>query len=351
MSDTIETSIMPTISLPGVSLELDTAFLLQSCYVQPDDIVVVAGTLIEGIGNAYSDIDVYVFTNSYRSSKTIDLERHHRVISLERDIIRPETDACNVLLIHTVVPGTSIKVDVEFKTFAEVDSVFDRLREIYRYAARNLILLTKRLTDREEVMIHRLFNCIVLRGADAFQRLMGRISKQEYLYVAYRWVASDFAILLDLAGAWDSGDVDRAVELARENVFIQTSGYLRLRGVTSLRRKWLLTYLRRLPDTAPLLARFLDLAYLRDTDNDAGKRAFIARSLDFVDYLFELSSPLLAAMPGVPSGESGLRLLERDRANSEFTNEYAAWEYEYRTKAYGQRGSPTRHRFKGLASI
>jgi len=327
---------------------LDPEFVLKSCYARPGDIVVISGTLIEGIGNAYSDIDVYVITDSYRQSGEIALQHHHRVLTVDRDIVRPDTPSSPVLLIHTVIPGTSIKIDVEFKPFAEVESLLARIHDIYEYASDNLILLTKRLTDREEIMVHRLLNCVPILGQERFTALLRRLPVDEYRYIAYRWVASDFAILLDLAGAWDAGELDRAVELARENVFVQTSGYLRLRGVTNLRRKWLLTYLKRLPDAACLLERFIDLVYLRGTETPAGKAIYVARALDYVDDLFTLSCPLLEAIPRVPSGERGVAVLRRERDDSEFNSDYAQWEYEYRMKAYGHPGLPTRQRLRGL---
>ena len=336
------------IEVPKIGLSLDTNFILENCYPNPEDIVFISGTLIEGIGNACSDIDVYVVTNEYRRSRAIDVRRHHRVISREREIIRADDPDQDVYIIHTVVPGTSIKVDVEFKTFSEANQLFDHVDKIFDYARRNLVLLTKRLTDRDEVFIHRVLSGRSLQNRKAFTALQKGISRSRYAYVAYRWVASDFAILLDLAGAWQAGEIDRAAEIARENIINQTSGYLRLRGVTNLRRKWILTYLRDLDEA--LLERFLAFMYMKGVDDAASKRKYVMQALDFVDDLFEKSVPFLNSIPDVPSGEAGIELLHRDQQENCIPSSYSDWEYEYRAKAYGASRNPTRLRLTALGA-
>jgi hypothetical protein len=341
-----------TIELPKAGLRLDRRFVMENCYAGPDDIVIVAGTLIEDIGNACSDVDVYVIRQAYPRHSDIDPSRHHRVISVDRDIVRAGSGDCEIVLVHTVLPGTSVKLDVEFVTFAEVAATFRRVSEIFDYARRNLILLTKRIAAREEVMIHRMLNCVVLQGQPRFRLLLSQLSVHEFAYIAYRWVGSDFTVVLDLVGAWNAGELDRAVEFARENVFNQTSAWLRLRGFTNLKRKWMLTYLDALPDAAEIKSRFLDLVYLRGTADSRGKAAYIERALDYVDDICMGCGEYLADIPGVPHGAEGLRLLAEDRRLLGESGAYADWEYAYRAKAYGDAGSPTReHLSRGAVAL
>jgi hypothetical protein len=323
-------------------VDVGVDFILEHSYARRDDVVIVAGTLVEGIGNACSDIDVYVITDAYRTRGEIDITKHHRVLSPDRSIIREDTEhSREVFLVHTVVPGTAIKVDVEFKTIAEIEELFRSIDRIFDYATQNLFLLTKRLTDREEAMVHRFFNCIPLLGEGRFNALRGRLSEPKYLYIGYRWIASDFNILLDLIGAWQAAEIDRAVEFARENVLLQTAAYLRLTGCTNYRRKWLPTYLKANGDDQ-LLAEFTKLTYLDGTRDVAGKIAYVHRALDYVDWVFDRSRPLLSAMTRVPSGREALELLERDRERTPPMNLYEAWEFQYRAKAYRKDPTPTR---------
>lgn len=326
-------------------LTVDVQLIKDQCYLTPDDIVIVGGTLIEGIGNRYSDIDVYVITRELREGASIDLSRHHRVISTNREIIRSGMDQHPVLLIHTVIPGSHVKIDVEFKTFDDVSSLFYRVRKIYEYACENLILLTMQLSERERLFVDRIFKCAPIQNAQAFSELLFGISRSEACYLEYRWVASDFRYPLDLAGAWDRGEMNRAVDIARENIFLQIAGLLHLTGLIKIGRKWLPHYLHESTFVADSMKeRFLDLFYLRGTETFPGKQQYVERSLDFVDDIFTASQFLLEANPAFPSGAEALRRLSNNRVeafgNADLT--YADLEYAYRAKAYGIRGQPTK---------
>jgi hypothetical protein len=326
-------------------LAVDVQSIKDQCYLNPDDIVIVGGTLVEGIGNRYSDIDVYVITRELREGAAVDLSRHHRVISTNREIIRSSTDCRRVLLIHTLIPGSHVKIDVEFKTFDELTALFARVRQIYEYACENLILLTMQLSERERLFINRMFKCIAIQNEDAFSTLLAGISRAQACYLEYRWVASDFRFILDLMGAWNRGEIDRAVDIARENVFLQTAGLLHLTGLIKVGRKWLPYYFQECKHVHDdLKKQFTDLFYLRSTETLEGKQRYVETSLDFVDDIFAASRPLLEANPAFPSGAEALRRLGRDGAayvgNTGQT--YAEMEFAYRARAYGIQGQPTK---------
>lgn len=326
-------------------LSVDMRLIKDQCYLNPEDIVIVGGTLVEGIGNRYSDIDVYVITRELREGASIDLSRHHRVISVNREIIRNSADNRRVLLIHTVIPGSLVKIDVEFKSVDELASLFSRVRQIYEYACENLILLTMQLGERERLFIDRIFKCIAIQNEEAFSDLISEISRWQACYLEYRWVASDFRYILDLLGAWNRGEIDRAVDIARENTFLQTAGLLHLTGLIKIGRKWLPHYLEESAFVNDdLKKRFRNLFYLRGTETLEGKQCYVEESLDFVDTIFSASQCLLEANSTFPSGTEALNCLSRDRADlrGNTGQAYAEMEYAYRAKAYGVQGAPTK---------
>lgn len=321
--------------------QIDVQFIRSQCYAKPEDIVIVGGTLIEGIGNWYSDIDVYVLTNSLRSGSSIELHKHHRVISTNREIIGPESDDKEVLLTHTVVPGTYMKIDVEFKTLEQIESLLARVRAIYEYACENLILLTMRLSEREEDLLNRLFRCIPIQNEGAFDALMRGIAQRQVCYLAYRWVASDFAVVLDLIGAWHRGEIDRATDIARENVLSQMTGLLHLMGVTNMRRKWLPTLVANSAAIPPdVRSRFMDLFYFRGTETLEGKQLYVRYALDLVDEIFTISRHLLENDPNYPSGPEALQRLGNARQHVP-SSAYAEMEYSYRARVYAEQGFAT----------
>src|ERR1700743_3329478 len=194
-------------SLPVLDgqLQVDTSFVLDNCYAAEGDAVIMAGSLVEGMGNRYSDLDVYVFCESPKLSSAVNLDGHYRVISNARKIVRDRDGDCEVMLVHTVLPQSGVKVDVEFKTYRELAQLQVRVDEIFAYARQNLVLLSQRLSFREESLMHRLFTGTVLLGAQKLEDFRSGFSKAKYCYLAYRWSASDFSVLLDLMGSWAQG--------------------------------------------------------------------------------------------------------------------------------------------------
>lgn len=330
------------ISLLDGRVNVDQTFIDEQIYLREGDVAIAAGTLIEGIGNRFSDVDMYVFTDERRSCEDITYHKHHRVLSVERDILNETSHGKQVFLIHTVVPNSGVKVDVEFDTFSEVEATFAQAKGIYHYACNNLVLLTKVLTVRQQNLIHRLFNCLVLRNQPRFHDLLTGISRWEYCYVAYRWSASDFSALLDLMGAWDKREIDRAVDLARENLIQQMSAYFHLLGSTNMRRKWLLTYLHQLTVPEALRLRFLDLFYMMGVGDLRSREQYVFHTLDLIDDIQEASREKLLENPVFPSGQAALDTLHSNCFGSAATSDYAEVEFRYRSRVYVEGVRPTR---------
>ncbi len=326
----------------GGEIEVSREFILRQCYARHTDIVLAAGTLIEGIGNAYSDIDVYVLTDRLRSPGEVDSAAHHRVLTTTRDIVDSESGSGEVYLIHTVIPGTGVKVDVEFLELAAVERLLERASRIFDYASTHPILLTKLLAEREKSLIHRLYNAIALQGDAALKRLTAMLPSERYCYLGYRWLGSDYSVLLDIMGAWRKGEEDRVVDLARENLITQMSAYLCLLGVTNLQRKWFLTYLDAYSAVLGALADdFKSLFFFGPFAQQASKLGYVEATLNLVDGIFEAVAVRLADYADVPSGAAGLAMLDRDRRVSDHSG-YSDLEFEYRAKIYGRPGRPTR---------
>ena len=331
-----------TIRLLRGTIAVDVSFIISQCYVQPGDIVILAGSLVENMGNLYSDLDVYVITDALRTSAAIDIGRHHRVLSIDRDIMREGVPPKPVFLIHTVLPHSKIKIDVEFKTRKELGLLFDEVRSMHAYACENLIMLSKRLKPRDEFIIHRLFNCHPLVNETALRTLTSQLSRPQYAYLSYRWFASDFSVLLDLLGAWHQARIDLAADLARELVILEMTAYLCLLGVTNIRRKWLLPYVEQTAMAPLLRQRFFETFFFKNADSPQHKAVHVENCLDLIDDIYDASRPLLDQLPN-PSGEHALvKLRQEVNLDPSGGMDYAEMEYSFRAKPYGQKGTPTR---------
>lgn len=324
-----------------VTLERD--FLLSNTYLKAGDSAFVGGSLIEGIGNRYSDVDVHVICESLLREREIDVLRHYRVLSPDRTILTGAQPDANVFLIHTLIPGTSIKVDVEYRTESDVEQLADTIGGVYDYALQSPILLTKYLPVRELAFVHRLFAAKDIFGTSSLDALREKIGLHRFLYLMYRWKASDYAVLIDLLGAWENDELDRCVDLARENAVTQFHAYTHLLGNSNYHRKWILPYAKRHGVSEAIMERFVSLLLGRMLNDDAEKRGYVLESLDFVDAIFEATSTVFRTVPHYPSGASACARLDGYLRNSE--GEYSEMEVAYRKKAYGEAVVPTRSWF------
>lgn len=338
------------IEVLGGEVKIPTSFILNNAYHSDGDIVLATSSLIEGIGNKYSDLDIYVIRDRMPRVFEIEPSNHHRAITVSRTIVTEENRKIiadeEVFLIHTVLPGTEIKVDVEFKTFAYFDKLSENIQELFEYACDNLEMFSKYLPDRDNSVIHRIFSAKSLTSSEKFQTLKKKFNRQHYSYIAYRWLASDFSILLDIFGAASKNEWDRCVEMSRVNLARQVQGYLHLLGCTNVDQKWMLTYLDGF-DTGEvklIKKRYLELFYFVGVDlkNSFTKRLYVEKSLDFCDRLFHLSRKYLMSNPNYPSGKTALIHL-KSRFSLTHNFSYEKMEYLYRAKAYAVGIVPTKY--------
>lgn len=336
----------------GTALSADT--VLRHAYVRPDDVVFVAGTLIEGIGNQFSDIDVYVISARRPRVRDIRAADHLRVLTVDRKIVdeRYAAQAAHadeeVLLVHGETEFDGVKIDVEFKTYDEVMALSNKVSDIFSYAKSHLLLLTIGLSEREKMFLHRLRFCHLIQGHERYRKICAQISYARYNYLLYRWTASDYSIFLDIVGAASTGEWLRAIELARSNALQQTLAYLNLIGVSNFDPKWLLTYLDVAAAVgyvdAALKEKFDDLYCYRGVEPSRSDtlQQYIERSLDYIDLLFWRSREHIARNPLLFS-LSGSNALIFDADCKDGAGLYSTLERVYRGKAYGFPALPSRY--------
>lgn len=323
---------------------LPSSFIIDNAYLRNADSAFVGGSLIENIGNRYSDVDVHVVTDTLRTESELDLKKHFRVLSTDRSILSGSEADASVFLIHTVIPNTHIKVDIEYRTLDDANDLANQICNTFKYASQSLVLLTKYMNTRDMAFIHRLFNSVTLTGENALLALKDRIGKYRFQYLMYRWKASDFSVLLDMLGAWEDKDWIRCIDLARENMVTQFHAYSHLCGNTNYHRKWIMTYAKSNYVEAELVNRFEYLLTSSCGNSESEMKSYIAATLDFVDTIFLASSSRLQLDSRFVSGAKASDLIKRYLR--EEVGEYSEMEVAYRRKAYGVLGNPTKEWFQ-----
>lgn len=308
---------------------IDISHYLQQLNIESDDIVIVSGTLVEGIGNEFSDIDIYIITKEYKTPKHINIESFFRVISTTKEILTPDTDQ-DILLVHLPIEETGIKIDIEYKVFNDIDSLEKKLNDYYNYAMSNHILFTKEMSERQMSFIHRIHNCICLNNPEGLVSIQERLNKNKFCYFLYRSNASDYADLLDIIGAWRKKEFERCFDLARENVLKQMLAYICLLGNTDYKRKWILTRIEQSNVDENIKKQFISF-YISNKNNI---NKYILDSLDFIDEIYQLSAKFFENNSNqiFPNRKYVLDWLNK-RVNL-LSKPYEIYEVEYRKKAY-----------------
>ena len=342
---------MKSIKILNDQVDVPVQFILKNAYAGEDDLVIATSSLIEGIGNKYSDLDIYVFKKALPKAKEIQFEKHHRVITTNRTIVTSknisEVGKEDVFLVHTVIPETDIKVDVEFKTYQSIGEVAGKVASLFDYAISNLEMLSKYLNDRENSIIHRIFEAVPIKNESKLEEIKALFSREKYCYLAYRWLASDFSILLDIFGALSKNEYDRAVDICQINMKRQLQAFLHLKGCTNVDPKWMYTYLNDSKELEVELMsdEFFKLIYFIGYQMESGseKRKYVLDCIDFCDRIYALSIDILDEYPVTPRNAKSLELLA-DRYDLKNTDvrSYEFMEYTYRSKVYVEGAEPTR---------
>jgi hypothetical protein len=333
------------ISLLGGKVILEHDFIIDNSYIRPGDAVIVGGSLIEGIGNINSDVDVYVITDRLRRESEVDLHRHFRVFDTDRSILTGSDPNADVYLLHTVVPGERIKVDIEYRTWEDLAALSEIVDDLFQAACKSLISLTTTVLERRSLaFIHRLHNSKILRANAALMQVKDGLNVIKFKYLMYRWKASDYSVLLDMQGAWEDRDWIRCADMARENMVTQFHAFTHLCGNTNYHRKWIITYAERLNVSKSLFDRYLGLLTCSAGQTEDDLRSYILETIEFVDEIFAACSRMLQEEPLYPSGAAA-----RSAIDTYFRSEagdYSENEVAYCKKAYGAPTAPTRDWFR-----
>lgn len=302
----------------------------------PNDRVVVAGSLIEGLGNEFSDIDIHIICERRPQLWEFPEGIQHRLLSPDRRLLRHGINGARdeeVFLAHSPVAGTAIKIDVEYNTDEEFCEMLTSIEELFDYARVNLVLLTRDLPYRLKVLIHRIATGIAL--GDSNQPVLSEQIKTKFRYLQYRWFASDFMMLLDCMGAWRQGDLLRAVDIARESLIQQAIAFNALLGCLNATRKWVPVYLARFyMGPSNLVSEFLRLYTGVKSREPAEMDQYIRDAFDLIDLFYDEGRELLAKIPGIPTGDEAVDLLKVDRDLCLNETPYATMEFAYRARAY-----------------
>ena len=303
------------------------------------DVVVLSGTLLEGFGNLYSDLDLYVIGEHLPMNG----------VELPAPLVLRE-DGCIRRVNDKLLESNSILLDVQYYTFQELDTLARSLRTLYAESRQTTQIYRKTLHHEDEDLIHKLLTGTLLQDGSNPFAACEIFEPGMFCFLKYRNETGGYAEFRDLVGSWTAGDLDTCLYNIRSYLVSQVTGMMFLAGSTNPRPKW---FVRRL---ASLDARYSDLregvmAWLQgERRTQRQKNAAVEEACELIDMAFRHARTLLDTNPRFFSAEEALTMTEREFAERGGSDNDTLAEWQLRRHMFSATQAPLITQIRGPSS-
>jgi hypothetical protein len=308
---------------------VDPAELLGHSRTTPDDVVVLSGTLLEGFGNLYSDLDLYVIGHQLPT----------RPSDLPASLVIRE-DGRVRRLNETLAHSGDLLLDVQYYTFQELQTLARSLRTLYLECRQNTQIYRKTLHHEDEDLIHKLLTGRVLQdGAGRFQAA-AIFDPAMFCFLKYRNETGGYAEFRDLIGSYAAGDLETCLYNTRGYLISQVSGMMFLAGSTNPRPKW---FVRRLLSLGSGYASLRNgvmswMGSARRTERQ--KCDGVEAACDLIDLTYGHVRDLLETNPKYFSAEEALALTEQEFSERPARDKDTMAEWQLRRRMFSKAEPP-----------
>lgn len=237
--------------------------ILNESRFKDGDSVLIAGSLVEGLGDDESDVNVYVIR---KDGSDLNPTLPSTCLSTEVPYTGIASGEGKVQLTTTSWPeGLGRSVVVEYWHASVFEQALRSLNEAVTEARNYRVeLFLKSPPFRVSRAYHALCIGFPLVGAERLSALRALVPISDYCFMRFNEIAGNHADFVDVVGAYRSGDYLRALDLAVQFVTVQMLALTYLHFNTNFRRKWLLQHILRLPPNCEgISSTFVECAYGR----------------------------------------------------------------------------------------
>ncbi|MYG26093.1 MAG: hypothetical protein F4213_08720 [Boseongicola sp. SB0677_bin_26] len=296
------------------SIRIPESYVFDRVHAEPEEVVLVSGTLIEGIGNIHSDLDIYVIVNELPLASSFDIASHVTVCDENDEILTPDQGDTEVGSTYDYYGDSGLHVDVKYITYAEVSRIFETIRWDFgeTIVDKKLDYPTVRssLAKEQEKFVHRLQHGIALTNPEKYEALKAECPVAEYCFLLYRQFSPNYFTFKDVQGTWQAGQLPMAREIARGLVVGHMQSITHLNQNSNKTSKWIFEYVDQLPDWATETRhRFLEFVAM-GASNEQESRAYVLAAMDLMDKIFATGVGLMRLQPLYPSPEDCMKHLD-----------------------------------------
>ncbi len=312
-------------------ITISNSEILRRAKCPPDSTVVVSGTLLEGIGNAHSDIDVYVFAEA-RPDPAAFTSHNFSIMAAD-----------GVHQIYDYIDDRGLGFDVEYYSYQDAQAVADELDRLYQRARLSTKIFRPTLSLAAEDLIHKVSIGKVISGDLSRLPLDFQALKYQFCFLKYRNLTGGYPEFKDLRGAVGIGDLDTALSIARDYVTNHANALSFLAGNSNPKKKWVSRKLKALPDALRGLGIDIIDWLHADASTERRRLDLILAGLQLIERIFVETRALLDSRPQYYSLSDALRLTEEEYNREQIKDVQTNEEFDCRRRQFTPTVPPLDH--------
>lgn len=343
MNALIKTSISKIsdneISILDGKISIPKSYLREKVFLEETSILVISGSLIEGIGTIHSDIDCIVLCDQRPKANSIANCEHAFVTDINYHHINQDEDVHNTTDFYG---DTSIHIDADYIIFTELEEIIRKIEIAFtEITADQRVLYGPILSNTENNVIHRSLIGHALENEENFSHLKKKIPLEKHIYVAHREKLPVFYAFQDIQGCWQSGNLWMGCEIARDMMLKTTMSFTYLTGTTNKHYKWVYSNMFRVEGFEEIKNSFFSLAR-RGAATETECRLYIQDMLLYMDEVFLAIEKILKTSTTYPSMQQSLCALDAEFNNRKQTqHKISRCEYYFRKKYFAAQDTPS----------
>lgn len=291
-------------------VNIDIEDVVRNLYFRKNDIVLIAGSLIDGFGSSTSDLDVYVISEHRPKIEDFPAHKHHRYVSENGELFS----------VTDYMASTGMIVDVQYRTIEHLRSLQRSVKGAYAQAFQRTKILKNPFLHLDQQTLYRLYSAVPVNGNVEFQKLLGEgLSRDQFCYVLFRNIAGDYPLFNDVVGAWRDGDLLMGCDRARLFLLKIAQGLTHLLGNTTAEMKWAMRALEGLPNQyQPMVSKYREVIS-RGLNGINEMKDVIVDCINLSDEFFNASRALL------DSNSCFMSKNDSERVTREEIDSYKSW--------------------------
>lgn len=319
-------------------ISIPKTYIREKVFLEPKSILIVSGSLIEGIGTIHSDIDCIILCEQRPTARSIKDIEHAFVTDEDYRHITKNEEVHNTTDFYG---DSSIHIDADYITFSEIEDIYKKIDKAFtEVISDQRFLYNPILTNTENNIIHRSIIGHAITNEERLKSIKSRIPLDKHIYIAHREKLPVFYAFQDIQGCWQSGNLWMGCEIARDMMLKTTMSFTYLTGTSNKHYKWVYSNMYRVEGFETIKNTFFVLAR-QGTTTEMECRSYIQEILDYMDLVFLAIEDLLKTKDIYPTTKISLAALDNEfNERKQTKHKTSMCEYYFRKKYFAASHTP-----------